>query len=447
MNVTVGIRREDKNRWERRVPLIPEDVAYLTRKKGFKIAVQPSAIRAYPDQNYLDAGAEIREDLTDCAVILGVKEITPPRLQPERIYLFFSHTIKGQNYNMPMLRRLIEGRSTLIDYECIRDRHGSRLVFFGRHAGLAGMIDSLYAMGQRAAHFGWSTPFCQLKPTMEYDSLDQARSDLRRIGGLIREGGVPRQLAPLVCGIAGYGHVSRGAQEILDLLPVRRVKPEQLATLPADRTDCIYKVVFQEKDMVRLRENPVPFELKHYFDSPEQYEGVFSKYLPHLTLLINAIYWDDRYPRLVTWQWLEKSQRGRPRKLLVIGDLSCDINGAVECTVKATEPDSAVYCVDPLNRRVSDGYGGEGILILAVDNLPAEIPREASESFSATLRPFLPPLLHADFQVPFPALRLPAELKKAVIVYRGRLTPDYVYLAEKLLQGEKSSSKKPKGDL
>ena len=145
----LGIRREDKNIWERRVPLSPEHLKRLKDEHDIDACLQPFPDRAFSDKEYRQVGSRIDDDLSSCDIILAVKEIPPSLLLPDKIYLFFSHTIKGQSFNMPMLQQLVNLKSTLIDYECITDENGKRLVFFGRFAGLAGMLDGLYALGQR----------------------------------------------------------------------------------------------------------------------------------------------------------------------------------------------------------------------------------------------------------------------------------------------------------
>jgi len=142
MNVRIGIRREDKNPWERRVPLIPTHVRELIHQHSLEIWLQPSVIRIFPDKDYIKEGAKIAEDLSRCSIILAVKEIPLDFFEKEKVYLFFSHTTKGQTHNMSMLKRMIEQKCTLLDYEKIVDKEGFRLVLFGRHAGLAGMIDT-----------------------------------------------------------------------------------------------------------------------------------------------------------------------------------------------------------------------------------------------------------------------------------------------------------------
>jgi alpha-aminoadipic semialdehyde synthase len=268
MSNIIGLRREDKNRWERRVPLIPAQVAMLIEQHQLKFLVQPSAIRAFPDAAFTEAGAVLHEDLSAAEVILAVKEIPPEALQPGQTYLFFSHTIKGQPHNMPMLRRLLELHCQLIDYERVVDAQNRRLIFFGQHAGLAGMIDTLRALGQRLAWEGIATPLADLRPTYEYTDLTAAQSDLRRTGRRIIEEGWPVDLTPLVIGLAGYGNVSRGAQAILDLLPTRQISPAELPALTGRKDvdrGMIYKVVFKEEDTVEPIRESQPFDLAEFF--------------------------------------------------------------------------------------------------------------------------------------------------------------------------------------
>ena len=433
MGNVLGIRREDKNRWERRVPLTPAHVRQLVHEHGVEVIVQPSSIRAFPDAAYEAAGARVQEDLSPADVVLAVKEIPYRLFQPGKTYVFFSHTIKGQPYNMPMLRHLMDLGCQLIDYECIVDDNRRRLVFFGEHAGLAGMIESLRALGQRLALEGVSTPFADLSPAYAYTDLAEAQAAVRAVGERIRREGLPPEVTPLVVGIAGYGNVSRGAQAILDLLPVREITPSALAAVvEAGRgaRDVLYKVVFREQDTVEPVEPGRPFDLQDFIRHPEHYRSKFAQYLPYLTLLVNCIYWAPGYPRLVTKEAIRRLYaEGQPR-LRVIGDISCDIEGAIECTVQATEPDAPVYVWDPATDRALDGLEGPGPVIMAVDNLPCELPKESSTAFGEALMPFVPALAVCDFRVAFEQVALPPELKRAVIVYHGELTPAYQYLRD-----------------
>jgi alpha-aminoadipic semialdehyde synthase len=193
------------------------------------------------------------------------------------------------------------------------------------------------------------------------------------------------------------------------------------------------KVVFREEDMVERKEQNMPFNLQEYYAHPERYEGCFERHLPHLDVLVNCIYWEPRYPRLVTREWAAKNYLpGCAPRLKVIGDISCDIEGSVELTVRATEPDHPCYVYLPEQDSVRDGVEGSGPVIMAVDNLPCEMPRESSQYFSSVLRDMIAPMVNADWQVPFERLDLPPYLKRAVIVYQGRLTPDYQYIQQHL---------------
>jgi saccharopine dehydrogenase (NAD+, L-lysine-forming) len=159
MSIRIGIRREDKNVWERRVPVIPKHARQLQKDHGIKVWVQPSDIRVFPDAEFSQVGALVEEDLSACPVVFAIKEIPIRFFQPNRTYIFFAHVVKGQPYNMPMLKRVLELGCNLIDYEKVTDERGRRLIFFGRHAGLAGMIDSLWALGQRLDWEGIPNPF------------------------------------------------------------------------------------------------------------------------------------------------------------------------------------------------------------------------------------------------------------------------------------------------
>ncbi|MGD8626678.1 MAG: bifunctional lysine ketoglutarate reductase /saccharopine dehydrogenase family protein [Anaerolineae bacterium] len=434
MTALIGIRHEDKSEWERRVPVIPDDAATL-QKEGVQVVVQASPTRAYRDEEFAAAGIHVRPDLSDCPVIFGIKEMPKDFFQPDKTYVFFAHVIKGQPYNMPMLRRLLDLGCSLIDYERVVDDKDRRLIFFGWHAGVAGMIDTLWAMGRRLAWEGIANPFDPLRLTHQYRDLDEARAALARVKEQIETEGLPPEVTPFVVGVAGYGNVSRGAQEMLDLLPTVEIEPEDLASLAAGdgaSRHQIYKVVFKEWHMVEPASPGVEFELQDYYHHPEKYRGVFARYLPHLSVLVNAIYWTEDYPRLVTKRDIARLYaQGQPR-LRVIGDISCDVEGAIECTVKSTEPGDPVFVYDPASGTVADGYEGPGVVVMAVDILPSELPREASAYFSGVLQPYIPAIAHCDYTQPFETCDLPPEIKRAVIAYRGELTPEYHYIREYL---------------
>lgn len=429
MPSVIGIRREDKNEWERRVPLTPEHVKELARQ-GIEVHIQPSKIRIFKDEEYEEVGAEVREDLSGCGIVFGVKEFPIPFFNDGQAYMFFSHTIKGQDYNMPMLRRIMDRGCTLMDYEKVTDDENRRLIFFGNYAGLAGMLECLYTLGKRLEAEGTLTPLLGLKRPLHYGSLDEARTALEVVGKWIELEGLPESTMPLVVGFAGYGNVSKGAQEILDILPVEEIQPNELAAFMEDgrfSRHKVYKVVFYERDMVVPVDPEGTFELQDYFDNPEKYRGVFSRYLEHLTVLVNCIYWTPDYPMLVTKKWLKDNWTPESR-LKVIGDITCDIEGSIECTIKSTEPGSPIYVYLPESGEVVDGWEGAGPVIMAVDTLPSELPRESSEYFGDQLMPFVPAMAGADLSKEFSALELPPEIKRATIVHHGKLTPDFQYI-------------------
>jgi len=431
MNSIIGIRREDKNKWEKRVPLVPDHVKELHENHQIDVLVQASKIRAYSDQSYQKAGAIITEDLSKAPVIFAVKEIPSSFFQEKKTYIFFSHTIKGQSYNMPMLKTMMDLKCTLIDYERIVDENNRRLIFFGRYAGIAGMVDTFWGYGKRLhAHHHIKNPFHKIKQSYRYESLTKLKQHFTQIGKHIETDGLPSSINPLVVGFAGYGNVSKGAQEIFDLLPFVELQPQQLKTVFEDPDPhTLYKVVFKEEDMVKPKNKSTPFQLQEYYQYPEKYVSIFEQYLPYLSILINAIYWDERYPRLVTKQFLRSYQESpKDLRLDIIGDISIDINGGIEPTSKATAPDNPIYVYNPKTDDLTDGTQGEGIAIMAVDNLPCELPRDSSRSFSEILWHFVPSIANTDYSVLFDQLALPIEIKKAVILHNGQLTPQYTYI-------------------
>jgi alpha-aminoadipic semialdehyde synthase len=431
MKGLVGIRREDKNRWERRVPLTPDHVRKLMRREDVGFVVQPSPLRVFADAEYEAAGARIDDDLSACNVVMGVKEIPAGLLEAGRAYLFFSHTIKAQPYNMPMLGRMLELGCTLLDYELIVDEQGRRTVFFGVHAGLAGMGETLVALGRRLALEGIETPLSELRPPHACADLASFEDTVARAGERIAAEGLDERVAPLVFGITGYGNVSRGAQHVLDLLPTIEIEPDALPEL-RQRPDAsrrhVYKTVFREEHMVEPLEGE--FRLQDYYDRPEGYRSVFQRYLPHLDVLVNCIFWTERYPRLVTFEQAARLQVGDAPRLRVIGDISCDVGGAVELTVRCTMPGEPCFTIDPETGETTDGVTGGGITVMAVDNLPCELSREASASFGEALVDLVGPLARADWSRDLDAVGLPRALADAVIVHRGRLTGRFAFLDE-----------------
>ncbi len=423
----VGIRHEDKTIWERRVPLVPDQIRGLIASHGIPFSVEASNQRVFSNEEMSASGAVVTDSLANCPIIIGVKEIPRDRFESGKTYMFFSHTIKGQSYNMAMLRRMMELKCNLLDYERIVDDQGRRLVFFGEYAGLAGMIDSLWAYGQRLAVEGHSTVLAAIKPAHEYASLADAKAHITEVGAAARNDEALAGFAPIVCGFSGYGRVSQGAQEIYDLVNPATIAPNRLSD--ASSGDTFVKVVFKESDMVEPIEAGKTFELQDYYQHPEGYRGVFDQYLPHLSMLVNCIYWEPKYPRLVTKEAIgQLFENSASPKLRVIGDISCDPEGSIEIMSRPTDPGNPVYVYDTARKEAIDGFKGKGPVIMAVEILPTELPRDSSTAFGDALVDLIPALAKDPAPERFEDWDLPGPLKSAVILHRGNLTPDYEYI-------------------
>lgn len=433
--VRVGIRREDKNEWERRAPLTPDHVAGLIEDHGVDFTVQPSPLRAFPDRDYRAAGAEVAEGLADCRVVLGVKEIPLARLAAARTYVFFSHTGKAQAYNMPLLRRILDLRCTLLDYEHVLDERGRRLIFFGRFAGYAGMIDALWALGRRFADEGRRTPFERIRLAHDYASLDEATSHVARVGDALRHSGIPEGLRPIVFAFTGSGNVTRGAREIFERLPHVELHLEELrgfARDPERPRNVVYGLHLQRAQRYE-RIDGAPVRIEDLEREPKRFRGAIPGLLEHLSVLVHGAYWKPAQPRLLTIDDLRRhwADVARP-KLRLIADVSCDVRGGIEATVHVTTPSDPVFVYDLERDEAVGGVHGRGPVVLAVDNLPCQLPVESSEHFGDTLQRFVPLLARCDWDAAFEDLPLPPEMRDAVIAHRGRLTPRFAHLARHL---------------
>ncbi len=288
---TIGIIRETKNEWERRTPLIPVDIKKLSKEIPVKFVVQPSPLRVYGTEEYLRHDAGSADDLSTCEMILGIKEVKVSDLLADKIYLFFSHTIKGQTYNMPMLRQIIKLKDTLIDYEKMIDEKGQRLIYFSYHAGLAGVIDTLWAFGQKMARAGIDSPFAGIKHSLKYANLDVAIASFQEVAENIKKSGLPAAISPFIIGITGYGNVSRGVQHLLDFLPVAQITPAELAAVRKSANperNKILKAVFREEDMVESKNPAQNFDLQDYYQHPDKYRSRFEPHAAQLNVLINT---------------------------------------------------------------------------------------------------------------------------------------------------------------
>lgn len=439
-NGVVGILSETCNKWERRAPLTPDHCARLLHsgkgKAGVaRIIVQPSTKRIYHDAIYEDVGCEVSEDLSECGLIVGVKQPKLERILPERAYAFFSHTHKAQKENMPLLDKILAERATLYDYELIVGDHGKRLLAFGKYAGRAGMIDFLCGLGQRYLSFGYSTPFLSLGASYMYPSLASAKSAVISVGEEISTLGLPSGICPLVFVFTGSGNVSQGAQEIFKLLPHIFVEPSKLPDLfeaaeeknrnprVSKRTFQVYGCVVTSKDIVEPKDPSKNFNKANYYSHPEHYNPIFHERIaPYASVIVNCMYWEPRFPRLLTNKQLQDiMNKGCP--LVGIADITCDIGGSIEFVNQTTTIDSPFFRYDPSTDYHHYDMEGNGVICSAVDILPTEFAKEASQHFGNILSQFIGQLASTrDFA------ELPPHLKQACIVHQGALTSLYEYI-------------------
>jgi alpha-aminoadipic semialdehyde synthase len=432
MTHRIGLRREDKNIWERRVALTPEAVKRLL-DQGIDIEVERFDRRCFPDEAYEQVDAVLTDDPRGCEIVLGIKEVPVGWFREGGAYFFFSHTIKGQSYNMAMLKDMMDKGCTLMDYECVTNDSGLRLIFFSKHAGRVGMMDSLWTLGQRLKVLGHSNPLEDIQPAHKYKDLDAVKAAVRKAGERITSDGMPKAAGPVVIALTGGGNVAAGAREVFDELPFEDVAPEELdAWLAAnqDTTDKVAMVHLLPDHFVKPKDSSKSFDFDHYVANPDDYEADFTKWLPKLTMLVHGVYWDDRYPVLATHaQFAELFENGNP-KLIAIGDITCDIDGSIQSCVRETEPGDPVYMYDPRKDEHPFGFEGEGIAVMAVGNLPTELPIEASQTFSDALEPFIPRMAAANLEGTLEESGLPGEIRRAVILWRGELTEPFAHLEE-----------------
>lgn len=431
MKNTIAIRHEDKYKMERRAPLTPRHIEQLI-KQGVEVLVETSKKRVFTDDEYRASGAVVAKDISAASLILGVKEMPFDYFKAQKTYVFFSHTIKGQGYNMPLLQNMVDHKINLIDYEKITDEKGKRLIFFGHFAGLAGMINSLWSYGQRLHKLGYSSSFKSLKQSHNYSSLEEAKKAIRSAGESIQNKGLNPEVGPLIIGITGYGNVSKGAQEIAALLPIVKISPAELLQMSKENKfdlKHVYLVVFKEEDLSKPVNKNDHFDLQDYYQHPEKYKNQFEKYIPHISILMNCMYWDNRYPRIVTKDFIAELYKTEHR-LKVIGDVTCDPNGSIEAThIGATILDP-VFVYNPKTRTPTMGFEGEGLLIMSVEILPSELPRESSEAFGDILVNYVKQLAEADYNTSFENLNIPPAFKRALILHNGEFTPDFTYMAD-----------------
>lgn len=429
-HLVVGILRETRE-YEHRAPLVPSDVGWLV-DRGVSVEIEHSSRRFFNDREYRKNGARVVDKIQRASLLLGIKEPRVHDLHAKKIYMVFSHTSKGQFHNMPLLKACIRKKVTLIDYEKIVDLEGRRLVYFGKFAGVCGIVDSLHYLGKKLEWKGIKSPFLQVQPASEYDSLKSIKRSLASVGQHILSRGFVKELSPFIIGITGHGNVSMGVQEVLEMLGPVEIHPKNMLEfvhLQWKQRHKLYKIVFFREEKLRSKEGR-GFYFEEYLKNPEKFESNLDVYLPYLNLLVHTSYWDSRFPRMVTKKTINNLAKKEPFRLEFIGDLACDINGSIELTYKTTTTKKPTFTYDPKRKKFTDGHSSKGVTVLAVDNLPAELPGDASDEFSGLIRDYVYQIAaHGIIDITH-HVAIPAEIRQAVIAQDGRLTRDYAYLSK-----------------
>jgi len=315
-SLVVGILPESKNEWERRAPLRPKDIAWLV-KKNISVEVASSPLRIYKDSQYARSGAKIVSGFKKAQLLIGIKEPPIDTLIPDSVYMVFSHTTKGQKHNRNLLDAFLRKEIT------ITGSLGQRLVYFGRYAGICGMIDTLHVFGRKAELQNNPNPFSDLKSAVHYGTYGSAKKALAQVVKKKKKKGFDKNITPFVIGILGHGNVSRGAQEVIEYMGAVDIHPKNIDILSRSRTShkrAIYKLVFQREEKLRSKKGK-GFYFEEYLKHPDRFESNLDESLPFLNILINSSYWDKRYPRLLSEAMLRRIYgTKRDFRLSVIGD-------------------------------------------------------------------------------------------------------------------------------
>jgi saccharopine dehydrogenase (NAD+, L-lysine-forming) len=395
----VGILRETKNPPDRRVPLTPPQIIALQELyPHVEFYVQPSDSRSYADEEYDYLDIPLKEDLRDCDILLGVKEVDKRTFIPEKTYLFFAHVAKKQPQNREMFHEMVAKKIRLIDFEYLVSDKGQRVVAFGRYAGIVGAYNALRARGIKTNKF-------KLKPAYQCRDLDEMWAGLRLI-----------QLKPgLKILVTGKGRVSYGALETLNICNLVQVNPEDFLTREFD-----VPVVCQiGPEHYSKHKKGSPFNFGNFVKNPGDYNSAFLPFTRVTDILITGHFWDPRSPVFFTSDDMKKTDF----KISIIADISCDINGPVPSTIRPTTIADPFYSYNPHLEIEEPAFTHpSNITVMAIDNLPGELPRDASADFGKQL---MQNALHdlftgADSQM----------IKRATIIEEGNLTHQYAYLSD-----------------
>jgi saccharopine dehydrogenase (NAD+, L-lysine-forming) len=393
-SVTIGILREEKIPHDKRVPFTPLQCLQMEQQFSVKVKIQSSSHRCYPDSDYQDLGLQVVEDLSDCAILFGIKEVPPANLIPQKTYLFFSHTKKAQPRNKKLLQEIVEKHITLIDYECLTDESGNRVIGFGRYAGIVGAYNGMLGYGKKQGSYNL-TPAYLLKDKAALDH------ELHKV-----------VLPAIKIIITGGGRVANGASEIMGALKIRRVTPFEFLNYTFHEP--VYTHL-HSKDY-HLAKDTTSWNSQHFYQHPEKYLSIFNRYAQACDLLIHCAYWHPQAPLLFS-----KDEMKSPKfAIQVIADITCDINGSIPATSRASAIGDAFYGYNPITEKEESPFLKTNITLMAVDNLPCELPKDASADFGKNLiEQVLPVLLTKQND---------SMITRATITQNGSLTPAYKYL-------------------
>ncbi|WP_461631855.1 NAD(P)-dependent oxidoreductase [Labilibaculum euxinus] len=394
--IRIGVLRETKNPPDRRVAIPPlTGLQILNKYPNVSIFIQPSDIRCFTDSEYREQGYFLTDDLRDCDILIGVKEVSIPTLIPNKTYLFFSHTAKQQPYNRELLQQIIKRNITLIDYEYLTDNKHQRLVAFGHWAGVVGAYKALRARGVR-------TDFFDLPPASYCKDMEEMYLHLKKVS-----------LKPIKILITGGGRVAMGAMQTLRVLNLKEVTPEQFLHESFNepvvcRIDPEYYVERKDRGV---------FNLQDFYENPEQYRSIFKPFTKVTDLFIACHYWDPKSPKFL----LPEDYKEDDFKISVIADVSCDLNGPIASTLRASTIASSFYGYDRFNEEEAIPFvDKKNVTVMAVDNLPGELPRDSSIDFGEALyQNVYEALLDDDSD---------GIIERATIAKDGRLTPQFAYL-------------------
>lgn len=395
----VGIIKEGKIPVDHRVAFTPTQCAQIIKDyPHIELVVQPSDIRSYTDQEYADAGITLQDDVSDCDILFGVKEVPLENLIADKTYFFFSHTIKKQAYNKTLLQTILSKNIALVDYECLTNANNVRVVAFGRFAGIVGAYNGLRAYGIKKQHY-------DLKPAHLCKDILELFTELNKVSMTVKKG--------LKVLLTGGGRVAKGAIEVLEEAGLNVVDEEEFE---AYQGNCFLQL---EPYQYNRRIDGEAFDYKTFYANPEEYEGTFTKQLTNAQVFIAGAFWDPKAPVLFD---LEDVQNDR-FSFEVIADITCDIQGSVPTTIRSTTIDNPFYDFNKESLSEEEAFSNpNNITIMSVDNLPCELPRDASESFGEQLTTHVLPTLFGDKKTDV--------VSKAMIASNGELTEKYLYLTD-----------------